>query len=340
MDLYNGKMLALHLMGKGRSAVRETEMPRPGKGEVLVKIYASAICGSEKQYYYTEDEIDMLSGHEAAGVVVDAGKSRRLREGDKVALYALKGCGACYYCRNELVQFCQSVQGVYNSAHAQYAVCSDANCIKIPGYVSFDSAVLIYGDTLGVAYRAMKSTGVKKSSYVFVIGAGPIGLGIIAYLKYIGARVIIAEPCTYRRELSLKIGADIILNPLAENIDDILKEETGGLGPEYVFECSGHPIAELSALSAVRNFGTVCFAGENYKGLTIIPSEHIIHKEINLTGAFYYSLKDVHGILEDYKNGLGVDNIVTHTYHLKQADKAFEIFMSGNAGKVIIHPWD
>lgn len=334
-------MIALHLLGDRRSEVRETEIPELHDNEVLVKVCSSAICGSEKPLYAMNKTIDALSGHEAVGIVADAGKSRIVKEGDHVAIYALYTCGECYYCKNGLTQFCRNVQGVSSSSHAQYTACRDVNCIRIDPEMPFDSAVLVYGDTLGVAYRAMQSSNIRKGATAYVIGAGPIGLGIMAYLKYKGVRIITADIVEYRREIArTNIRADTVLNPLTDDVDSVLKEKTEGLGPEYVFECSGNPDAELSALSLVRCFGTVCFAGENYKGLTIIPSDHVIHKEIKITGAFYYAPSDAGRILSDYNDGLEADKLVTHKFPLSQADKAFDLFMNGKTGKVIIHPWD
>ncbi len=334
-------MLALHLLGNGKSEVRETEIPALHGNEVLVKIYASAICGSEKPAYFMNQSIDMLSGHEAVGVVEDPGQSKILQKGDRVGLYALYGCGECHYCKLGVTQFCRNIQGVANSGHAQYTACRDTNCVKIDHDLPFDSAVLIYGDTLGVAYRAMLGSDVRKGATAYVIGAGPIGLGIMAYLQYNGVRIIAADISKYRRELAqTNIGADIILDPSRDDIQRIVLEETDGIGPEYIFECSGHPDAELSALSLVRCFGTVCFAGENYKSLTIVPSEHIIHKEIKLTGAFYYAPSDIGGILADYHNGLEADRLVTHKVPMRQAAEAFALFMNGKTGKVILHPWE
>ena len=102
------------------------------------------------------------------------------KKADRVGIYALYGCGECHYCKMGLTQFCRSIRGVANSGHAQYTACRDENCIRIADDLPFDSAVLIYGDTLGVAYRAMQNTDIRKGATAYVIGAGPIGLGIMA----------------------------------------------------------------------------------------------------------------------------------------------------------------
>lgn len=334
-------MLALKLLGSGKTKVMSVPVPLPKENEVLIKVYSSAICGSEKEDYLKHHDKGVLSGHEVVGIVDDASKSKILKEGDKVAVYALYGCGECHYCMIKQIQFCSNFQGVSNSGHAQYTVCRDINCIKIKEDIPFDEAVLIYGDAMGVAHRAMKSSLIKKDSTAYVIGAGPIGLGIIAYLKHLNVKVIVGEPIEYRREIALeKVLADKAINPFEEDVEIMLKHETDGLGPEYVFECSGNSVAEIAALNLVRCGGTVCFAGENQKGLTIIPSQHIIHKEVHLTGAFYYSPEDIKGILKEYRNGFDISRVVTHIFSLKQADKAFDMFMKGETGKVIIHPWD
>ena len=335
------KMLALQLLGEKKAQVAQIDIPAPQKGEVLIKVYASAVCGSEKPDYMNPRECYTLSGHETVGVVADANGSDIVKEGDKVALYALYSCGECHWCKMGDSQFCTSIQGVSNSGHAQYTVCRDTNCIKIKEGISFDDAVLLYGDSMGVAHRAINACGAKAGDTAYVIGAGPIGLGIIAYLKHLGLRVLVGEPSDYRRELAYeKLGADAVINPIKVDMQQFLAERTQGIGPDCVFECSGTSAGELAALSLVRCKGCVCFAGENYKGLTIVPSENIIHREVRLTGAFYYSPKDVAEIVKQYDSGLDISRVVTHKFSISQADEAFHMFMRGETGKVIIHPWD
>ena len=334
-------MLALHLLGNGKTRVAKTAMPIPKKGEVLIKVYASAICGSEKQDYLNPHESYVLSGHETVGIVEDSNGSELVKKGDRVALYALYGCGKCHWCKTGDFKFCTAIQGVSNSGHAQYTVCRDTNCIKIKEGIPFDDAVLLYGDAAGVAHRAINSCSVGPADTAYVIGAGPIGLGIITYLKHLGARVIVGEPSKYRRSVAADLaGADFAIDPLKEDAAMFLEQHTGGIGPSRVYECSGTPSGELASLKLVRCGGCVCFAGENYKELSIVPSDHIIHREVCLTGAFYYSPKDVSNIVMEYEKGLGISRIVTHKVPLEQAGEAFEMFMQGNTGKVILHPWE
>lgn len=335
------KMQTVKLYGGGVVKVEDAEVPTPQKGEVLVKVYASAICGSEKSDYLGNRECPTFSGHETVGVVEDANGSTILKKGDRVALYALYGCGECHYCIKGDLQFCTSIQGVSNSGHAQYTVCRDVNCIKIDDDIHFDEAVLLYGDSVGVAHRAIKSCDVQAGKTAYVVGAGPIGLGIIAYLKHLNVHVIAGEPSSYRRNLAVDtVGAAMSIDPLNDDVVSSLLESTGGIGPDYVFECSGTASGEMAALEVVKCGGSVCFAGENYNELSIIPSKHIIHREVHLTGAFYYSPNDVKAIISEHEKGLDVCCVVSHKFPLLRADKAFAMFMKGETGKVILHPWE
>jgi threonine dehydrogenase-like Zn-dependent dehydrogenase len=164
---------------------------------------------------------------------------------------------------------------------------------------------------------------------------------MIALLKHYGSYVIVAEPHEYRRQFALQtVGADMVLDPAEEDVPLNIKELTDGSGPEIIIECSGNPNAQLQALELVRCQGTVLFAGENYAGLQIIPSLHIIHKEITLLGAFYFTAHDFHEIIGQYRRGLKVDHLVSHRAALKDAPEAFSAFAKGQTGKVIIHPWE
>lgn len=333
-------MLALHFLGNGKSEVRDIPIPQPAPGEILLKVYASAICGSEKKSYFHDGSICLIPGHELAGEVVEANCTSKVKTGDHVTVNIMNGCGKCFYCVSGFPQFCPD-KTYLSGGHAQYMAVPESCCVQIPKDIPYDLGVLLGGDTAGVAYRATSKLGFKKGETVYVIGAGPIGLGMTAFLKYLGAHVIVGEPIAYRRQLAKeKAGADLCIDPLAADAIDIIKQQTDGLGPKYIVECSGNPKAQLTALELVQCMGTVCFAGENYDGLTIVPSNHIIHKEIVVTGAFYFAPGDFESIYEHYHKGLAVEQLVSHIFPISQADKAFELFVKGETGKVLLHGWD
>lgn len=332
-------MRALRFLGNGKADVAQIDTPRPQRGEVLVKIMASAFCGSENKDYFADlcGAPYLVKGHEASGIIAET-KDTGYHEGDHVIIQIMNGCGTCPYCTRGLYQFCRYLQ-YCSGSYAQYMVLPEKCVVRAPKDISFDMLTLLGGDTVGVAYRAIKQLGDLSGKVVFVSGGGPTGLGVTALLKYYGSMVIVCEPSAYRRDfIRQHAGADYVLNPEDSGWKEEIIDMTDGIGPEYVFECSGNPSAQLQSLDLVRCQGTVIFCGENYKELGIIPSIHVIHKEVTLKGAFYFTAEDFSEIVGLYRNGLDVSALVSHVATLAEAPEMMRLFTQGKTGKVIIHP--
>ena len=333
-------MKAVRFLGHGRATVVETPCPQPRRGEVLVKILASAVCGSERKDWAGEIDRDQMfiSGHEAVGEIVEVNETRQRQIGERVCVQIMHGCGHCYYCQKGLPTFCPDLQ--YEGAcHAQYAALPESCVVPIDGDISPDVAVLLGGDLLGVAWRATRQLPIKPEAWVFVSGGGPIGLGMTRMLKALGARVALSEPSDFRRGFAKAYaGADLALNPVEEDVHAALLEITEGIGPEITIECSGHPVAQGQALDWTRCQGHVMFCGENYRGLNIIPSLQIIHKELNVHGAFYFAPADVPEIVRLYRNGMNPEGLISHRVGIEEAPEAMRAFFEGQTGKVIILP--
>ena len=332
-------MKAVMLYGNGVSKVADIPIPTRGDGEILLKVMSSAVCGSEMPNYRSDLKESMPNGgHEMSGEVVDAGESKVFRNGDRVVAQIMNGCNECYYCKNGTLQFCPSLRYV-GGTHAQYVSFPENCVIKAPNDIDYDMLVLLGGDVVGVANRAAKQLDIKKGQTVFISGAGPIGLGMAAMMKRLGCRLIVSEPSAFRREYVKKhTGAEVVLNPSKGCIKDELYNLTEGIGPEITIECSGNPKAQLEALEFTRCGGTVMFCGENYNTFEIVPSNHIIHKELTVKGAFYFTADDFTEIVEMYRNGFDVSALVSHRVPIDEAPEIIAQFAAGNTGKVLIHP--
>ena len=339
-------MKAVRFFGNSICDVGEVQAPIRKNGEVFVKVMSSALCGSENVAYLAPGETDdstdgyRLVGHEMSGVVADPGESNVLTKDDKVVMQAINGCGQCYYCKRGTYQFCVAPDHK-GGTHAQYISLPEKCVIKAPDDIDYDTLVLLGGDTVGVAFRATRQLELQKGQTIFVSGAGPIGLGVVALLKHLGCRVIVSEPSAYRREyVKRRCNADIVLNPTVETFKEELLALADGVGPETTIECSGNPKAQLEALEMTRCQGTVMFCGENYNPFEFVISDHIIHKELTVKGAFYYTVNDFVEIIDLYRQGLDVSQLISHVVPLDKAPEVIAEFVSGNTGKVIIHPQD
>jgi len=337
-------MKAVRYLGGKKSDIGEVPTPVRKEGEIFIKVMSSALCGSENSSYrapegaYDSQGGYRLAGHEMSGEVVDPGESSVLSKGDKVVVQIMNGCGKCYYCKQGTMQFCTDLNYV-GGTHAQYVSFPENCVIKAPGDIGYDMLVLLGGDTVGVAFRATKQLNLPKGQTVYVSGAGPIGLGMVALLKHLGCRVIVSEPSAYRRDYVQKVcKADIVLDPAGGKLKDELFAVTDGIGPEITIECSGNPGAQLGALELTRCKGTVMFCGENYSPFELVLSNHIIHKELNVKGAFYFTASDFTEIVKLYREGLDVSPLISHKVPLAKAPEALADFVAGKTGKVIIHP--
>jgi threonine dehydrogenase-like Zn-dependent dehydrogenase len=324
-------MRTLVFVGDSKVEVRDVPDPVPGPGQVLVRIRNSAICGSELHGY--RNGAPTNGGHELVGEVVEANAVDALHPGDRVAINVMSnGCGRCHWCLSGEPKHCSDLKTLWGG-HGDLFVAPGSSCYSLPDDVPFESGVLLGGDFVGTSYRAIKRAGVTALDSVLVIGAGPIGLGVLSILRYLGLRVIVSEPSAYRRDLCAEAGA-IVFDPLTTDSVAATNELTAGLGPTVVFDCVGRPETQTLSLDIARPKGKVCFIGES-RELTINPSRQIIHKELTLIGSVYFTLPDFQEIIALYRQGYRPDRFATHRYPLEQADVAYRTFVAGNTGKVL-----
>ncbi len=328
-------MLGVVLAGESRAEVREFETPQPKVGEALVKLTVSAICGSELHSYRSpKGSNGRISGHEMVGEVIDTNQTRHLKVGDRVALQIMVGCGWCSYCVRGDYEHC-AVMSYLMGGHAELIAAPEICCMPLPDDINWELGVLLGGDTIGTTYRTLKRLGVTAFDTVAVLGCGPIGLGMLVLLRFLGARVIAADISPYRRELAQKLGAWRVVNPSEGDLVASIMDMTDGHGTDVSLDCSPSQATLTAALNCVRKFGKVAFVGE--KGDSVFhPSNHFIRKEITAIGSWYYNPSDYYGILELHRRGLKVDDVVTHRFPLAQANEAFATFASGESGKVLL----
>ena len=307
--------------------------PTPGPGEVLVDITMSALCGSDLGPYRSPDPSDSPIGHEMIGRVAETTPGGTLRVGDRVAVYVLKGCGACPACLGGDIPFCTAFAGVILGGHGESLAVPEANCIPIPDDVPDDAAVVLGADTFGVAYHAHTRLGVQPHQWTLVAGVGPVGLGAVALFAHLGARVIAVDVNPYRLDLAKRLGA-------AEAVDagdalGAVTDLTGGRGCLFALDCSPSDATLNLALDAAARGGRVALCGEKPTG-TIKPSEQFIRKGLAAFGSWYFCPKEVAPLCELYRQGLPAERIITHRFPLAEAQAAHEQFAGGEAGKVVL----
>ena len=267
-------MKAIVMRGANDYGVEMIDIPAPKQNEVLVKIKAVAICGSDPKIFNGgfakanwPPYFPFTPGHEFSGEVVELGEGvTGLAVGDRVSGEAHCGCGVCENCRKGLYNLCLNY-GKVDAGHRHYGfTCPGAYAqfnaynvkalTKMPDNVSFEEGSLV--DTGGTALQAIRLTGITPGGYSVVFGPGPVGLMVMKIAKAMGSNTIVVGR-KERLQFASNAGATHIID--TENCDDIvgkIKELTGGIGADEVFECAGSQDAMLQSVRcASRSQGTV-----------------------------------------------------------------------------------
>jgi propanol-preferring alcohol dehydrogenase len=333
--------------GDKKVEVREFAIPTPGPNEVLIQMKASAICRSDMSLYYGNPVVGgeaaksgvVIPGHEPAGLVVNTGKDvTSIKEGDRVAVYLAIGCGECSYCKSGYMMFCPTWKCIGFDLHggdADYIVVPEKNCMKLPDGLSYINAA-VSTDAVGTLYHAQKRLQISGKDTLVVFGLGPMGGAGILVAKALGATVIAVDMIDERLELAQKeLGADYIINGKNEDAVARIREITGNRGADAAIDCSGSPIAENQALDCVRPHGRVAFVGES-RETAIRPSEQLIRKQVTLIGSWYFPIQEYEEITEFIvRKKIPVEKLVTHTFNLEEAEKAFRMFDERKTEKAV-----
>jgi len=311
-------------------------VPEPQGNEVVVKLMASPICGSNLWAYYDENE-HVNEGHEGAGEVVATAQSNLLKVGDRVVLAPLNACGCCPDCLHGDTILCKERPAFYGN-FAQYTRTADINCTIIPPDIDYHHAALL-GCGLGPASEAIKRLGVKGFDTLVVTGLGPVGLGAVALATFLGARVIGIDPEPYRREIARKLGAAEALDFTDPDLRAKLLDLTAGRGIAKGIDCSGKEPAERLLIDLAANRGTIAFVGENGGTIPVSPSNDFIRKSLTVLGCWHMNMQDVPALFEFLRRAPEkADLLISHRFGFDQVQEAFDIFASRQSTKVMLLP--
>ena len=316
-------MRRLRYAGAGAVVIEDVPTPSIGADQALVRIRASALCGSERSALI--DGHPGNPGHEAAGVIEAlTSADHRFRVGQLVGLAAVTGCGRCERCTAGLETQCRRGPRVGGGWHAEYAVVP-VGALRLVDHGDATDATLQSGDALGVPARVARRFPPEPGAEVAVIGLGPVGLGHVAVQAYAGARVIGIEPSAARRRQALRLGAAEVYEP-----DQFRRH------PRTVIECTGSPSAIADAFAMVDSGGTVIQSGECQRPISLVPSDVVIHREITYTGSWFYASEDYPYMTDLVAKGLPLRDLCTHEVRPEDAQLAFGDFLHGLTGKVVV----
>ncbi|HMK49990.1 MAG TPA: alcohol dehydrogenase catalytic domain-containing protein [Thermodesulfovibrionales bacterium] len=350
-------MIANVLIKPGLIELRELETPSPSRGEILVRVMAALTCGTDlKAFKRGHPVIPMpgVFGHEFSGVVAKVGSGvRNFRVNDEIMAVHSAPCLECRYCRKRLYNLCENIMLTkVLGAFSEYVLLPShivrQNVFLKPHNISFEEAAFL--EPLSCVVHGMNSLGVKKGDRALVIGAGPIGLLHLLLLKLRGAQVTVADKHTSKLRVARELGSDYIhrvagnkmpghQQRIKSRLSDP-KGDSGFIGFDYVFECTGIPEVWEESAGYVRRGGTVVLFGGCRSGASVTYDASRLHyDEITLKGVFHFSPEDVRKAYELLcGRNLNVSRLITGSYTMNHVSKAFVRLAKGRGIKFSFKP--
>ena len=326
------------------------EPPKPGPGQVKIRVRAVGLCGSDV-HYYTHGRIGdqvvtkpMIVGHEGAGEVVEFGPGvEGLKVGQRIAIEPAHFCGTCEWCITGRPNVCPTVRFRSTPPHdglmCELALLERPQCIPIPDAMTFDEAAML--EPLQVAVHATNLIGVHPGETAAVVGAGSIGLGCLEMAKVGGAgRLIVTDKLDYRLALARQLGATDTVNVAKEDPIEAVLRLTGGRGADLVYECTNRAAGAPQAYDIAAICGRVCLVGIPEEDEIVLDSHRARRKELRVQ-YIRRSRNAAQQAITLVTNGqIDVKRWITHRVGLAEASKAFDMVAgySGGVLKAVIMP--
>ena len=289
-------MKALLLTAPSRLEFVDFPEPQPADGEVVVKVHACGICGSDIHGWDGSSgrrNAPLIMGHEASGEIVATGPSvKKWRAGDRVTFDSTIYCGACAYCRSGQVNLCESrrVVGVSPAEYKQHGAFAERLAIperilyRLPDTLPYDQAAMV--EPVSIAIHAVQRTKIAPNSTAVVIGSGMIGLLVIQALRWAGAKQVVAiDLADNRLALARQLGATHTINSGREDAAATVAKITDGLGAETAFEVVGFTPTLNLAINVVKRGGTCVLVGNLSPKTQDFPLQAVVTKELTLLGS-------------------------------------------------------
>jgi L-iditol 2-dehydrogenase len=331
-------------------SIEEVPVPTLGAHDVLVKVMAVGICGSDLHYYehgrigrYVVEK-PIILGHECAGIVAAVGERvTRVQVGDRVAVEPGITCGRCDACKAGRYNLCPDVQFLatppVDGAFVQYIRHREDFLFKIPHHLSFEEAAL--NEPFSVGIHAAKRANLQPGSTVAIMGMGPVGLMAVVAAKAFGAKeIFVTDLEPFRLEAAEKLGATHAINIREKDPVSEIRRLTEGRGVDVAFETAGNPKALQSALASVRRGGKLSIVGLPPQDEIPLHVPFIADNEVDIYGIFRYANTYPQGISFLASGIADVKALITDRYPLEETHAAMERARTNKSGslKVVVYP--
>ena len=339
-------MKAAVFYGKHDLRIENIEMPKAKNGEVVIKVMACGICGTDIHIYEGDEGAaktprGTVLGHEFSGIVTELGEGMtEIKVGDRVCIDPNKLCGSCYYCRNAIGHFCENMIGIgttVNGGFEEYCAVPQSQVYKIADTTSFEEAAM--AEPVSCCIHGIELCDIKTDDTVVVIGCGMIGLIMLQLSKISGAaRLIAVEPEKEKRILAESVGAQLCINPFEEDVKAVLKKN-GIERVTKVIECVGRPETMKQALELAGKKATVMFFGLTAPDETVdIKPFDIFKKEIEIKASYInpYTQQKATELIDSRR--IDVGTMVCEVAELGRLPEILADSALRRKGKIIIRP--
>jgi L-iditol 2-dehydrogenase len=330
--------------------IEEAPVPQTGEGELLMRVEASGICGSDVMEWYRRDKVPLVLGHEVSGTIAEVGKGvEKYRVGDRITAAHHVPCNTCYYCLRGDHTVCETLRSTNfdPGGFAEYlrlpAINVDRGVFPLPEHVSFEEATFV--EPIACVLRGQRRAGLKAGDTVLVLGSGIAGLLHIHAARAMGAaRIVATDVVEHRLNTALDFGADFVRDA-RDYSPEFLREINGGHPADKVLVCTGASIAISQALQSVERGGVILFFAPTTEDLSLpVPLNKVFWRnDVTLTTSYAGSPADYSMALELISSRrIQVKDMISHRLPLSETGSGFKMVL--NPGefksiKVIIEPW-
>jgi L-iditol 2-dehydrogenase len=346
-------MKAIVYYGPGDVRVEQLPQPSCGDEELLVKVDACAVCGSDlKSYQHGNPRMKppLTMGHEFTGLVQEAGPHAAggFSVGDRIVMATSVSCGDCYYCRRRWPNLCVDLAPMgfsYPGGMAEYVVIparalKNGHVVRTPADLAPEHAAL--SEPVSCAVNSLQQCELQRGDTVLVLGAGPMGLMNACVARSAGAgKIILSEINEQRLAQAASLGCDVLINPSKENLTERVMGETNGLGSDVAIVAAPAAVPQQQAVNLVRKRGTVILFASLPKGASTIEvdSRPIHYGELRVVGtsdSAPWHVETAVGLLSS--GAVPAEKLATHVLPLDAIHEAFRLMESGEALRVVLKP--
>ena len=328
--------------------VEDIPTPTPGAGEVLIKVAGCGVCHTDLHYIDhgvpTFKKPPLVLGHEVSGTIAGLGAGvSQWKEGARILLPAVYGCGQCAMCRTGRENICEKMMMFGNNVdggYAEYMLAPAKDVIPLPDELPLVESSII-ADAVTTPYHAVVNRGqVKPGDNVVVIGCGGIGLNLVQVASAVGARVIAVDVVDSKLEWAQKLGAQAAINARnVERVDKEVRKLTGGGGADIGFEAIGDPTTQAQTFACLRAGGRFVAVGYSDKPMTL-DTGRVMYREMDIVGSLGCRAVDYPRVLELARQGrIKVKELVTAQFSLDQVNAAFDTLRKGEGIRSVIAPY-